>query len=193
MGVVGGEGLGDVARAQLVEGLAFPRSCWRRFSLSSMAPSRSARAPKAPPASISASWRGSPTRISLAPDSAVDSISRPMVRVPTMPASSTTSTSRGPRTRVPSSSSPRSRAKVTEGMPARDLELLGGPGAERGARDDVAGRFEDLTGHARGRSSCPRRPCRRRPRLPHPRWRGAAPSRPARPRDAGGRPGARST
>ena len=62
-----------------------------------------------------------------------------MVRVPTMPASSTTTTSRGPRTTVPIvqlAHEPRQGHRRDAGG---DLELLGGPGAERRTRDEEAG------------------------------------------------------
>lgn len=69
-------------------------SCWRRTSVISAPPWRSWIARNAAPASTACSCCGSPTSTTLAPASAAWESTRSICRVPTMPASSMTSTSR---------------------------------------------------------------------------------------------------
>ena len=120
-------------------------STWRRLSVSAAAPRSRARAANSPPASISGSWAGSPTATSFAPSRAARSSRRARVRVPTIPASSTISTARGPRpVGCPVSGSVRaasvsSRVIEVAGMPAPSAELAGGGGGQRAPDDPVPG------------------------------------------------------
>ena len=96
--LVGVEGGGDVAVAELVEGVDLPL-----FGLAAVdgelgdrrRPAASTAAANPPPAAISGSWWWSPTRITLAPAVRAAVTMRCRSTVPAMPASSTTTTCRG--------------------------------------------------------------------------------------------------
>ncbi len=92
-------------------------STCRRLSTRRLGSRRWASAANAPPASISGSWWWSPTSTTFASAAAAWSSSRVSLRVPTMAASSTTTTCRSVSPGVPGRSrSISSRSRVTDGM-----------------------------------------------------------------------------
>src|SRR6266536_3161477 len=99
-------------------------STWRRLTVNSEAPSRSRNPRNPPPVSIEANCRSSPTGTTLAPARRAWSSSGASLRVPTMPASSITSTVRA----------------------ALVVEAHGGDPGGGGADDLVAVQLERLTG-----------------------------------------------
>ena len=115
-------------------------SVCRRLSASRLAPRRAARPRKAPPASISGSWHGSPTSTTLAPACSAWARSRASLRVPTMAASSTTTTLRASRPGRPGRlRSARNRSIVEDGMPASSWRCL----AARAASEHPMTRWPD--------------------------------------------------
>ena len=112
-------GLGTPSRSG-ASALRSERSRWRRLSARSIAPSRSQRAGKRPPAPTGGSWCGSPTRIAFPSARSTSSSSGASTRVSAIPASSTTSTQ--PWGRPPSRcASSSSRWSVQLAMPVAAL------------------------------------------------------------------------
>ena len=112
-------------------------SLWRRLSVRWLAPRRCCRPRKAPPASISGSWQGSPTSTTLVPAASAWARSRASLRVPTIAASSTTSTVVSSSAVLRRSMPARRRSMVAAGMPASSWSCLAARAARRAADHPV--------------------------------------------------------